>query len=61
MITIPQKGFLRLNQVLQLIPVSKSTWWSWVAAKKAPSPVKLGERCTVWYAQDISDFIESQR
>lgn len=48
---------LRLPQVLQLIPVSKSTWWAWVAAKKAPAPIRLGERCTVWKAVEIESFI----
>ena len=58
---ISKSALLRLPQVLQLIPVSKSTWWAWVAAKKAPAPVRLGERCTAWKAVDIQTFIEAQR
>lgn len=47
---------LRLKQVLEIVPVSKSTWWSWVADSKAPAPIKLG-RCTCWRYSDIMDFI----
>lgn len=52
-------GLLRLPQVLQLIPVSKSTWWLWVRQGKAPAPVKLGERTTCWRQSDILALIES--
>jgi prophage regulatory protein len=50
---------LRLKQVLEYVPVSKSTWWSWVADSKAPAPIKLG-RCTFWRYSEIMDLIESQ-
>jgi len=26
---LPETGFLRLPQILKLIPISKSTWWLW--------------------------------
>lgn len=58
--TLSKSALLRLPAVLQLIPVSKSTWWAWVAAAKAPAPVRLGERCTAWKAADIQAFIEAQ-
>ena len=48
---------LRLPQVLELIPIAKSTWWSWVASGKAPDPVRLG-RCTCWRYSDVMTFIE---
>jgi hypothetical protein len=38
---LPQKGLVRLKQILQAIPVTASTWWYWVrqgrAAKTAHS------------------------
>lgn len=52
-------GFLRLPQVLKLIPVSRSTWWAWVKQGRAPAPVKLGPRTTAWRAEQIQDLIES--
>ncbi len=52
-------GFLRLPQVLKLIPVSRSTWWAWVKQGRAPAPVKLGPRTTAWRAEEIHALIES--
>lgn len=56
---VPSTGFLRLPQILSLIPVSRSTWWSWVRDGKAPKPVKLGPRITAWHAESIRDLIAS--
>jgi predicted DNA-binding transcriptional regulator AlpA len=50
-------GYLRVNQILAIIPIGRSTWWKWVADGKAPKPIKLGPRTTAWKAEDISQFI----
>lgn len=55
--TLPQDGFLRLPEVLTLIPVSKSTWWAGVKSGRYPSSVKLGERVTAWRVSDIQNLI----
>jgi hypothetical protein len=41
-----------------IIPVSRSTWWEWVASGRAPQPVKIG-RCTFWRESDIRAFVAS--
>ncbi|MDE2382808.1 MAG: AlpA family phage regulatory protein [Xanthomonadaceae bacterium] len=56
---LPETGFLRLPEVLKLYPVSRSTWWAGVRAGRFPQPVKIGERCTAWRAEDIRELIES--
>lgn len=56
---LPETGFLRLPEVLKLYPVSRSTWWAGVRAGRFPQPVKIGERCTAWRAEDIRALIES--
>ena len=48
---------LRLPQVLDLIPVSKSTWWAGVRAGRFPQPLRLGARCTVWRQRDIEKLV----
>jgi len=57
-LNIPETGFVRLPAILRVIPVSRSTWWQWVKAGKAPKPVKLAIRTTAWKASDISAFIQ---
>jgi len=54
---IPEQGFLRLKQVLQIIPVGKSTWWAGVKSGRFPQPTKLGPKTTVWSASSIREFI----
>ena len=34
--------FLRLPQVLELIPISKSAWWQGCKEGRFPKPIKLG-------------------
>ena len=55
--TIPQTGFVRLSQVLEVIPLSKTSWWRGVKSGRFPKPVKLSERCTAWKAEDIRALI----
>lgn len=55
---IPETGFLRLPQVLSVIPVGKTSWWAGVKSGRFPKPVKLTEHCTAWRAEDIRDLIK---
>lgn len=57
--TLPETGFIRLPQVLQLIPVSKSSFWSGVKSGRYPKPVKLGPHTTAWRCEDIRELITS--
>ncbi len=56
---LPETGFLRLNEVLKLIPVSRSTWWAGVKDGRFPKPVKLSENITAWRVEDIRALIAS--
>lgn len=58
-ITLPQTGFLRLPQVLQVLPVGKSTWWAGIRSGRFPKGVKLGPRTTAWRAEDIRELLDS--
>ena len=53
MYDIPETGFLRLRQVLTVIPVGKTCWWEGVRSGRYPKGVKLSQRCTAWRAEDI--------
>lgn len=56
---LPPTGFLRLPQVLELIPVSKSTWWEGCRTGRYPAPVKIGARCTAWPVESIRELIDA--
>jgi prophage regulatory protein len=58
---LPETGLLRLKSIIAPdgpIPVSKSTWWAGVKDGRFPKPVKLGERITVWRAEDIRALLD---
>ncbi len=55
-LTTPET-LLRLPQVLEIIPVGKSTWWSGVKSGRFPQGLKLGPRTTVWKRSDIDLLI----
>jgi predicted DNA-binding transcriptional regulator AlpA len=56
---ISKIGFLRLPQVLAIIPVSRSTWLAGCKSGRYPKPVKLGPRTTAWRTADIAALAES--
>jgi prophage regulatory protein len=57
--TIPETGFVRLPEILAVIPVGKSSWWKGVKSGRYPKSVKLSPRCTAWKAEDIHTLIKS--
>jgi len=56
---ISELRYLRLSQVLQVIPISKTAWWAGVKSGKFPASVKLGPRTTAWKSADIRKLCES--
>jgi predicted DNA-binding transcriptional regulator AlpA len=56
--SIHATGFLRLPQVLNLVPISKSAWWEGCKTGRFPRPVKLGPRTTAWKAEDIAALVK---
>jgi predicted DNA-binding transcriptional regulator AlpA len=59
--TLPETGFLRLREVLRLIPVSKSTWWEGIKDGRFPKGVKIGKKITAWRVEDIHELIAELR
>jgi prophage regulatory protein len=53
----PRTGFVRLPQILTVIPVSESTWWAGVKSGKYPVGLKHG-RCRFWTVEEIHELIE---
>ena len=59
--TLPEAGFIRLPQVLSLIPISRSAWWDGIRQGKYPQGIKLGTKTTVWRVEDIRALINLSR
>lgn len=58
---LPQTNdaLLRLPQVLELIPVSKSGFWQGVKEGRYPQPLRISPRVTVWSRSSIMAYIAS--
>lgn len=53
----PSDRLIRLPKVLELIPVSRSSWFLGVKTGIYPSPLKIGARATAWRESDILALI----
>lgn len=51
-------GFLRLEQVLKIVPVSKATWWAGCKTGRFPKPYKICPRVTAWKISDIIKCVD---
>jgi len=54
---IPEFGFLRLNDVLRIIPVSKTTWYNGVRSGRFPKGIRLSQNIVVWRVEDIKNLV----
>ncbi|GAB3514216.1 helix-turn-helix transcriptional regulator [Emticicia fontis] len=52
-------GFMRLEQILKLIPVSKATWWNGCKSGRFPKSYKICPRVTAWKMSDIKNCLDS--
>lgn len=57
---LPATGFIRLADLVKLIPFGKATVWRKVKAGQFPKPVKLSERITAWPVEDVRAWIAAQ-
>ena len=56
-VSLPEVGFLRLSDVLKLIPIAKTAWYAGVREGRCPAPVKLTRRASGYRVGDIRALI----
>jgi prophage regulatory protein len=54
---VMEEKLLRIGQVLEIIPVGKSTWWAGVKDGRFPQAVKFGG-ITAWRRSDVMALFE---
>ncbi len=55
---LPATGYVRLETVLVVFPIGRSTWWKGIKAGRYPAGVKLGPRLTAWRVEDLRALLE---
>lgn len=51
------KPLLTFQEVLQLLPINKSTLYSHMKTRKYPEPIKIGMRRIAWRTSDIKKLL----
>lgn len=54
---LPETGYIRLPDILKLIPIGRSTWWAGISKGQFPKGIKIGARTTAWRVEDIRALI----
>jgi prophage regulatory protein len=54
---LPLVGMSRWEQLRHFIPISRESWRKLVIDGKAPKPVKLSERCTMYPNVEVHRWI----
>lgn len=55
---LPETGFIRLNKILLIFPVSRASWWAGIRAGIYPAGIKIGLRTTAWRIEEIHKLIK---
>lgn len=58
-IILPPQGVSRAKQILQLLPVGKTKFYSMVKNGEFPQPIKLSANTTVWRNADVLAWLDS--
>lgn len=54
------KPFMRLSEILKILPINRATWLNWVKDGNAPEPVKFGPKTIMWHTEDIKEYLNSK-
>jgi len=55
------EGYVRLSELIKIVPFASSTVWRKVKEGTFPKPVKLSDRITAWRKEDIRLWIEEHQ
>lgn len=54
---LPHHGYVRLPQLLAVLPISRATFLGWVQQGKFPKPYKIGPRAVAWRVDDVRAYL----
>ncbi|MBS1823385.1 MAG: AlpA family transcriptional regulator [Acidobacteria bacterium] len=60
MTPVPFRRLLRLPEVQQIVPLSRSAIYQMIAAGVFPKPIKIGSRASAWIEHDVQEWIGSR-
>jgi predicted DNA-binding transcriptional regulator AlpA len=57
---VPATGYVRMRQLVEIVPLSRPTIWRWVKLRKFPMPVRIDNKVTVWRLEDIHAWMREK-
>ena len=54
---LPEPGYSRLADILDVIPTSKSAWYAGIAKGRIKPPTKIGERTSAWNNAYLNELL----
>ena len=55
-----EEGYIRVNDLIKVIPFSASTVWRKARGGTFPKPVKLSEQITAWRVEDVRAWMRTK-
>ncbi|MDI1361824.1 AlpA family transcriptional regulator [Methylotenera sp.] len=54
------RRFLRIHEVMEIVPLSRSGLYSKIKDGSFPKPFSLGSRAVGWLSTDVEDWVDSR-
>lgn len=54
---VPEERLIRLQEILKLLPIGRTTFYRWIKEEKAPPPIKAGARISLWRRSEIEAMV----
>jgi prophage regulatory protein len=53
----PSSPFVRLPELLKMVPVTKSTIYNWIRIGEFPKQRKIGHRASAWNRSEVQKWV----
>ncbi len=54
---IPETGYIRIPEVLSLLPLCRATFYKGIKSGRFPAPTKISARCSAWRVEVIRQLL----
>jgi prophage regulatory protein len=51
---------IKLNQVVEMTALARSTIYQYVSEKRFPAPIKIGERSSGWVLSEVESWLSDR-
>jgi len=51
---------IKLNRVIEITALARSTIYQYVAEKRFPAPIKIGERSSGWILSEVENWLSDR-